>query len=56
MIFAGQEQIKSNFISKPPMKDYTGMEKEEIHNDDEANFPGIECLWSVTRRKVENNK
>ncbi len=32
------------------------LEKEEMHNDDEDNFQGIECLWSVTRRKVENNK
>jgi hypothetical protein len=27
-----------------------------MHNEDEENLQGIECLWSVTRRKVENNK
>jgi hypothetical protein len=55
MILAGQESIKTKFISKAPMKQYTGIEKEEMHNDDEENFRGIECLWSVTRRKVEDN-
>jgi hypothetical protein len=35
---------------------HTGIEKEEMHNDDEDKFEGIECPESVTRRKVENNK
>jgi hypothetical protein len=56
MILARQESVKTNFICKAPMKHYTGIEKKEMHNEDEENLQGIECLWSVTRRKVENNK